>query len=1022
MSIAPFLLTNVPQLSLSSAKQRGVVAVLTLVLLAACPLHAQRPKPMLRRPGKPDINTQITEPKVVRVVSDENKPLADAEVRIGWWEDADGDLLLRAILDPPKTNAEGKVLISVPQGAVRAQISAVAPGYASAGTQYSLSGEPKIVLSKGQIVRVLAVDAEDKPIEDAIPLLERSRVWPREFKPEEGSPGVFVSPVVDLDRRWMRVVDANGDGPTRYSELIDIRNPPNFDEQGNIVAVLRPGVSLKGRLDDSVPRPVSGGCVELYIREGEGHRIERNSWTWQDTAEVASDGTFTFESLPTGGHVQLVALVDGYQSKRPTAESLANYLFEHDAGETKLIGSMTERNDAFWPQLFPLPLDQESIDVELACVPTAHARIRVVDAIGQPISKASIRFNPNGYFLGGELFIPGTEGFAEAARLGESREKLSNIRKWATAAYLNVTTNDQGIATVSSLASDTRQTFDVEADGYQLPVYPSSSKDYPSRYATLDVAPGETTPRTVTLEKERATGPRELSVLDSQGQPLDGIEVIITDVALEDAEDEWYLWSVARMGEVVSAASTEGGRIQFTTPLELDGKRISRLKLFLKGNVGRRASVFGERLEIPVRDDGRVIVLTVSEDPPRDEHSYRKVTARYVRPEEVIDQSPKQLLERLVQLPTLIVLKQLLATANFTSATPIELEPRCNSLKLSDRTTVELVETEQGPRVVVLCRVQPAGAPPAERTSQLPEAAFVFDAKDASLKGMVGGWSSGKGHPCDLSLTDLGPSGDYFFQVTASDENGPYSQLQQWTLVGQLDSPALTVFSHRRDPAWSADSYQTDKLSAEFGYLEYSGTESKRGRDEPGWLESGAKVPRKIFWDGRQNKFIGLPELWVESEPLYKVDIERSSAFEPLKVSPDDIVAGGGRRSYENWHAWDVAIPAGEPAQLKLLLVNKDDDGKEQVVEELSSWPLASGLHFVQLNVTNGQDEAKIELRPFAVEGAVDQKFTVPQILLDVPNSVSQTAVLRAAEKQLDLLRYATQDEGVTLLWRLNRN
>ncbi|RCS48252.1 hypothetical protein DTL42_13695 [Bremerella cremea] len=1010
-------------LPFASTKVVGCLHILLVVAVCLLPSTAlgQFAKRMLPRPGKPGININVTQTKVVRVVNDQNQPIAEAEVRVGWWEDAEGDKLLQAIFNPPITNEQGEVLIAVPQGAVRVEISATAPGYVATGTLYSLSGEPKIVLHPGQIIYVKVVDADNKPIEKAIPLLERSRVWPHEFQPVEGRPGVFVSPVVDPERRWMRVVDANGDGPARFSEMIDVRNPKNFDEQGNILAVLQPGIRLEGRLDASVPRPVTGGCVELCILEGEDHRIEANNWTWQDTTIVRADGTFTFESLPRGGHGQLVALVDGYQSKRPTAASLSTYLLENNAGEPELVTKLVERNDAFWPQLFPLPAEQDKVEVELPCMPTATARIKVVNALGQPMPGATVNLNPNGCFLGGEMFIPGMQSFTEADRLDKNTQQKSAIRAWAAETFLNVKTNDEGIAMVRCLAGDARHSFVVAADGYQLPVYPPSRKDFPSRSATLEVKPGETTLRTVTLERLRASAPRELSVLDSEGQPLVGITVVATDVALGGAEEDWNLWSVARLGEVIEATSDEGGRIQITTPLELEGQRIAKLRLFLKGNVGRDASVFGQRLEVPVTDDGRVIVLTVSAEPPRSEHALRQVLARYVRPEEAFHRSPQELLAQLIKEPSVVVLKQLLAASNFSEAIPLELEPRSSSLNLNDPSPLAVVETEQGKRVVVLCRVQSADAPvdASRPIGQMPEAAFVFDAADASFQGMVGGKTSPTGHPCNLSLTDLGPSGDYFFQVTWSEENGSFQQIQQWILVGQLDAPALTVYSHPRDPAWSADSHQVKTLSAEFGYLEYNGIARKLPREVPGWIDSGVKLPRKIFWDGTRNKFIGLVSMWVESEPAYEVDVERSSAFEPLQVSPSDLVAGGGRRSFQNWHAWDVAVPPGKPAQLQLLLVKQSEDGEVQVVKKFSDWPLASGIHFLQLQVQNGEESSTLVVQPFAVEGAIKQQFTAPPILFSTPSSVPESAVFRAGTKQLDLLRRPTKDEGVSLVWRL---
>ncbi len=71
---------------------RGLLALVLLVAVGV-PLGAQprQEQDLVRRPGKPDIDTTVTQPKRVQVVDDQNRPLADAQVRVGWWEDEDGD-------------------------------------------------------------------------------------------------------------------------------------------------------------------------------------------------------------------------------------------------------------------------------------------------------------------------------------------------------------------------------------------------------------------------------------------------------------------------------------------------------------------------------------------------------------------------------------------------------------------------------------------------------------------------------------------------------------------------------------------------------------------------------------------------------------------------------------------------------------------------------------------------------------------------------------------------------------------
>jgi hypothetical protein len=202
----------------------------------------------VRRPGVADIDTSQKRPKIVHIVDENERPIAGAKVSVGWWEDEDGDMLGVVEPTPPVTNEAGEATIHAPLGATRARISTEAEGYVRAGSEYSLSGRPTVKLRPGRIVRVHAVTTDGEPLPEAVPLLEDSRKWPREFEPDPQRPGTFRSPIVSRERRWMRVVDGSGDGPILFSDLIDVTAPESTEEDGTIVAVLRPGVRLEGRL------------------------------------------------------------------------------------------------------------------------------------------------------------------------------------------------------------------------------------------------------------------------------------------------------------------------------------------------------------------------------------------------------------------------------------------------------------------------------------------------------------------------------------------------------------------------------------------------------------------------------------------------------------------------------------------------------------------------------------------------------------------------------------------------------
>ncbi len=83
---------------------------------ADSPADSKQP---VRRPNAVDIDTSRTEPKVVRVVDANEQPIAGARVRVGWWEDEDGDMLGVATIDSPTTDASGEVTLAVPFGAAR---------------------------------------------------------------------------------------------------------------------------------------------------------------------------------------------------------------------------------------------------------------------------------------------------------------------------------------------------------------------------------------------------------------------------------------------------------------------------------------------------------------------------------------------------------------------------------------------------------------------------------------------------------------------------------------------------------------------------------------------------------------------------------------------------------------------------------------------------------------------------------------------------------------------------------------
>ncbi len=983
-------------------------------------------KQPLRRPNVADIDSSRTTPKVVRVVDANEQPIAGARVRVGWWEDADGDILGVISTDSSKTDAAGEALLAVPLGAARALISAEAEGYAPASTQSLLSGSPKLKLEQGRSVQVKAVDESGNPLPNAYPLLQQSRVFGREFQPNPDRPGYFTSPVVALERRWMRVVDGSGEGPLRFSDLIDVTQPGEVQPDGTIVAVLRPGIRLQGRLGAAVPRPVSGGCVELYINEGDSHRIERGAgWTWEETAIVQEDGTFVFESLPRGGHVQLVALVDGFQSSKPTPESLRAYLRTHAAGDESLVDAAVERQDAFWPHLFSLAGDQAVLDVELPCTPTAALDVLVVDPLGSPIEGAAVFFNPNGYFLGGELFIPATQGFTSSHLLRPQRHAATQrLNQWAGERFLHPRTDSAGIAWVRNLPAGERESYRVEAEGYVMPVHPTSTSSTPEsaqRYALVDLVGGETIGRTVTMEQFVPRHAREVVIVYRDAKPVEGMTVTLTEIALEDAPQDWALWSVQRFGEVATAETGADGIARLQVPTQVAGRTVAQLRVAIHGRIGGERFV-RETLDLPAEADRRVVVLTPSEEPAVSDR-FGRLQARYVDPATLLENTPAELLKRLAQRPSMALLQILLQQAEYDATTPLRFRADRNFLMInrSVSSPIAEIQTEQGRRVVVLCDVRPKDAlwNTAPEGAFPPEAAFVF-APDGKLVNVIGGWASARGRYNNVMLANLGGTDDTFVQTSEFDQHGPFDYLQRWFRIGQEDSrqPALTVWGYANATSWSGRDGAAEPL-AEFGYIEFGFNGKNLAAEQTGVVAGGAAAPRRLYWDGRRTQFIGPVSQEVDGRPLYQVLPALSAAFAPLDIPLGELVVGGGRRDFKNWHYWDVVIPAGKTARLTFTL---EQHGEETLVTtELHSETLKAGWHPLQLQLEDSQDdEASSMLHLRTRRNSSEQSsHRIPRVPIAEVPSVEDAAAARTGTSELILLRRATQQEGVWLVGKL---
>ena len=161
-------------------------------------------------------------------------------------------------------------------------------------------------------------------------------------------------------RHHLMVIHVSPDGVRGFSPsvVIDVSNDQKVERD----LQLKPGVSVTGVLDETVPRPVQNGKVLARFLPGGGV-------DWRACADIEPSGRFVLEAVPPGD-VELVALCDGYVSRG-----------EKGVPCRDLQSFAVGRPDA---QRVVLRMEQ-----------TAGCVVKVTDGQGAPLAGAMVYLSPN---------------------------------------------------------------------------------------------------------------------------------------------------------------------------------------------------------------------------------------------------------------------------------------------------------------------------------------------------------------------------------------------------------------------------------------------------------------------------------------------------------------------------------------------------------------------------------------------------------------------------------------------------
>src|SRR5690606_25448798 len=120
-----------------------------------------------------------------------------------------------------------------------------------------------VVLKAGAILKI-SLSPDFKAADDATLFAQVSKgysgstnFWSRP------APGVLMTRRLDDGPQTIRAIQLSANGTAWFSDPIKIQAVPG--QTNEVVVDLKPGVTTRGRLDDTVPRPIKNGRVVAHV-------------------------------------------------------------------------------------------------------------------------------------------------------------------------------------------------------------------------------------------------------------------------------------------------------------------------------------------------------------------------------------------------------------------------------------------------------------------------------------------------------------------------------------------------------------------------------------------------------------------------------------------------------------------------------------------------------------------------------------------------------------------------------------
>jgi hypothetical protein len=278
-------------------------------------------------------------------------------------------------------------------------------------------------------------------------------------------PGMIATRALATGTQAVRVVQFDAKGTAWFTDVKSVVAKPG--ETTELTLDLKRGVTLRGHIDPSVPRPIARGRVIAHVWP-HGWAPQVHPPQWHSWVEARPDGSFEIESLPAGD-LEVVAICQGFINTRGPGKTGMHYPKQHT-------------------------LTTNDLEITIPMEPTTRLEVHVLDDKSQPLPDAVVSAWPNVRYGEWSATILGSDTYNVADWL-QGKSTPAQLRKIAWHDF-DGRSDKAGVAVLPNLPANVNE-IAVGHDRFALPVV-NNGRDERAHAVTLKL--GVTNYATVKLE------------------------------------------------------------------------------------------------------------------------------------------------------------------------------------------------------------------------------------------------------------------------------------------------------------------------------------------------------------------------------------------------------------------------------------------------------------------------------------------------------------------------------------------